>query len=267
MKKEEIKSFSHFTSYVEENCRQELVLFRGQRRDKPLLPKIARINLKASLEATELRMLSEFKRQAIPFLDIFFDNDWDWLALAQHHGMATRLLDWTANPLAALWFAVEKPPYKDKPGVVWIFPPPERDIINAERLPGRRQGPFEGKRTSVFQPNHITRRIVAQSGWFTVHKYLAEQRKFIPLEKNKSYKEHLTKLEIPAGIFSKLRWNLDRFGVNQASMFPDLEGVSNYIQWLNSLLSDESKEQKRPLAEVPVKKRKPIRTKIAKKKV
>ncbi len=239
-----IVRLSEFTSFVEKNCQQEYVLFRGQPRDDPLLPRIARLRLHGNLAKVEQQMLAEFKRQSIPFLDRIHDNDWDWLALAQHHGMATRLLDWTRNPLAALWFVVQLPPSSRADGVVWVFSPDTRDIITADKVKSAPEGPFEGTRTQVFQPNCVTSRIVAQGGWFTVHKYLPEKHQFIPLEHNRIHKKHLTKLAIPADAFSELRYQLDRFGVNSASMFPDLDGICRHVEWLNSLLPDESDEEK-----------------------
>lgn len=98
------------------------LLFRGQREDWPLQPKLARLrpNYEDSLLSVETQMLELLRRRAIPFLESRPESDWDWLAVGQHHGMATRLLDWTTNPLAALWFAVDKPAESKRPAVVWM---------------------------------------------------------------------------------------------------------------------------------------------------
>jgi hypothetical protein len=182
-------------------------------------------------------MLEEFKRRYIPFIQNKYipETEWDWLALAQHHGLATRLLDWTLNPLAGLWFAVHKSPYVNKNGVVWIFQPNKEDIV----MPTENKDPFRGIRTKAFQPKHISERIIAQSGWFTVHKCIANKG-FIALERNRIYKPVLTKLIINYKTFKDLRFQLDRFGVNAASLFPDLDNLCKHIQWLHSFLDDEN---------------------------
>jgi hypothetical protein len=236
-----IKALADFTSFIEHTCKREYVLFRGQPHDHPLLPRIARLNLSDDLADAEGNMLAEFQRQSMPFLGRIPDNDWDWLALAQHHGMATRLLDWTRNPLAALWFAVRQPPASEAHGVVWVFTPAEKDIITADKVRISHKGPFKGPRTEVFQPNCVTSRIVAQGGWFTVHKYVAQEHRFMPLEKDGIQRKRLVKLDIPSEAFSELRYQLDRFGVNCASMFPDLDGICQHVEWLNCFLSDEAR--------------------------
>src|SRR5690554_6715380 len=76
------------------------LIFRGQRVDRPLLPKLARIELKGSMANIEKLMLDEFKRGSLPLTEFKPENNWDWLALAQHHGLPTRLLDWSYNALA-----------------------------------------------------------------------------------------------------------------------------------------------------------------------
>lgn len=235
-----IGSVSDFVSFIENHCHRELVLFRGQPIDEPLVPRIARIELKHDPLKAEWKMFSEFKRLARPFLAREYHNDWDWLALAQHHEMATRLLDWTTNPLAALWFAIREPPSNDRSGVVWVFCPPEKDVITPEEVGSGAGSPFAARRTKVFRPNQITQRIVAQGGWFTVHKYLDKHKAFVPLDRNKLYKDLLTKLTIPARAFADMRYHLDRLGINQSSMFPGLDGICGYVQWLHSLMHDEA---------------------------
>src|SRR5450759_3251563 len=88
-------------------------VFRGQPTDEPLLPKFAREAKKhrvADPPVVEERLLDDFSRLALPYLTSRPRNRIEWLAVAQHHGLATRLLDWTGNPLFALWFAINKDP-------------------------------------------------------------------------------------------------------------------------------------------------------------
>lgn len=238
-----IKTLSEYVNYIETQCLGEYILFRGQREDWDLLPKISRITPKKGISVieSETRMMDDFKRLAKPYLIRMPLNEWEWLGLAQHHGMATRLLDWSTNPLAALWFTVKDPPTEGS-GVVWIFDAPEEDILMAKNL--SKINPFEGLRTKVFQPELSSVRIQSQNGWFTVHKYMADKRKFIPFQNNAKYKKYLQKIIVPAEHFYKLRFQLDRMGVNRLSLFPDLDGAANYSEWLNSFLEDEEQSVK-----------------------
>lgn len=120
-----VGSLPEFLQHIEEQCSGERnVLFRGHTNCSWLLePKIARLKLRNRfrLPGAESELLRDFKRQALPYLARDLQNDWDWLAPAQHHGLPTRLLDWTTNALVALWFAVEQPPEEDANGAVWMF--------------------------------------------------------------------------------------------------------------------------------------------------
>jgi len=63
------------------------LLFRGQNVDKPLLPKLARIKLRGTIANMEKLMLAEFRRGILPLSEFKPENNWDLLALAQHHGL------------------------------------------------------------------------------------------------------------------------------------------------------------------------------------
>lgn len=233
----EASSLRDIIEYLEKECEGDLILFRGQRRDKPLLPKIARLkHVNEDLRESEQDIFQDFKREAVTYVDPVPTNDWDWLAIAQHHGLPTRLLDWTKNPLAALWFAVRKPPQSDvKYAVLWAFQPELKDII---RDPEKTASPFSAGRTKVFEPRHVTPRIRAQEGVFTVHK-LVNKPRFVPLDKNTAYEKTISKILIDVNELHTIRFDLDRCGIHAASLFPDMEGLAKRIRWRYVFSEDE----------------------------
>jgi hypothetical protein len=227
----EIKAVSDLARVIRRSKNTQRLLFRGQNTDEPLLPKLVRIADETGITQeqflkAERRMLDRFQKESLPFFrGRVPQNDWEWLSVAQHQGMPTRLLDWTANALAGLWFAVAaNPPGGGKRGVLWALDVSEEN----ERSP-KGKDIFNLARTFVFQPFHIDQRIVAQAAWFSVHRY-SSKGKFVPLELIAQFKPALTKYIIPADRFQALRQELRLMGITQASLFPDLSGLCADIQ-------------------------------------
>lgn len=213
---------------------REIVLFRGQDVDKPLIPKYARtveyllserlIKADEILSVEKERFL-EFKRYAGWMIEKAPHNEWDWLALAQHHGLETRLLDWTENPLVALYFAFERGG-QDRPNesVMWILRIPKSEIVE----PTIETTPFSVERTKVFRPTIVSNRMTAQAGWFTSHKFVSTRQKFVPLEKNKTYKEKVAKVDMRLDAMETVAF-LARVGVSRLTLFPDLDGLCTHL--------------------------------------
>ena len=227
---EPIRSVQDLRKIIKPYRKDQPLLFRGQNIDKPLLPLFARkataLALRYPLQ-TEKKLISEFKRQSLPHLTIPAPaTDWDWLTVARHHGLPTRLLDWTANAEVALWFAVMQPvPPESGSGALWILRPDSEDF----RSPGPTVSLFDLERTFIFQPAYVTRRIAAQDGWFSVHKYVEKRDKFIALEKNVNFAEKLTRHVVSLDAFDQIRSQLQRKRLTRFSLYQDLDSLSIHL--------------------------------------
>ena len=116
-KQKRIKTFDLFSILEEFGSKNEDWMFRGQADASwMLVPKAGREDFK---KIDDMELLRDWKKSAVSFVERAPEDDWDWLTLAQHHGLATRLLDWTINPLAAAYFAVRD--LQDKDGVLVLF--------------------------------------------------------------------------------------------------------------------------------------------------
>lgn len=201
------------------------VLFRGQSEKGGLLPGIARKDPAMDTTAAERYMLKELRKQGLTMIPAYVDieNDWDMLVLAQHFGMKTRLLDWTTNALAAVWFACKS--RGDDDCYVYTL---EADTLMLKSLKG---SPFSQRKTKVINPNLSNDRIIAQSGWFTAHRYAETAGKFVALEKNPDVKNHLTEYVIAGKDKVDFLMMLERCGVSSKSVYPDIEGLCKFLNW------------------------------------
>ncbi|MEL6183449.1 MAG: FRG domain-containing protein [Myxococcota bacterium] len=220
---------------MERECVGDFVLFRGQRRDWPLLPKVARSKLRSSISSEETAMLKKFKAKAPPLLQYFPGGDWEWVAIAQHHGMPTRFLDWTRNPLAALWFAIREAPARDEDGalesgVVWVLDYAEADVVQNLEVEG---SPLTNRKTRIYEPRYVDTRIKAQAGVFTAHVLNKRDGKesFVPFERHLKFDGRLRKLIVEPTSFRAMRNALHRCGVCAETLYGDLTGLAETIGW------------------------------------
>ncbi len=205
-----------------------LILCRGQEVSNwDLLPKLGRNEfLSSDILNKEKLIFEEFRRLSHPHLNFNSKyNEWDLLALAQHYRLPTRLLDWTENPLAALWFSIYKEKDDNSDRVVWILLVMKDEIVNPNE-----GSPFDQSKTIIFKPNHITKRITAQNGWFTVHKFI-DDKKFLPLNLDETFDRRIFKLIISEDLRYDLMRQLNKLNINHFSLFPDLEGLGYYLGW------------------------------------
>ena len=200
----------HVANLLAKIKRGDNIIYRGHAKSEwELKPSIGRHYSREwkNVLYQEKKSLEEFKKRSIPHLKYKPTADIEWLCLMQHHGCSTRLLDFTTNPLIALFFASELTPRKDGEVIVAKYGRTYENVSD-ENL-------FERSHNFAYHPPHITERIIGQSGCFvysaTPNKALAgKQIETIKILWQEKY---------------SIRMELKHLGIHFAALFPGMDGV------------------------------------------
>jgi hypothetical protein len=193
----------------------ETRFYRGQQdATLALRPSIGRDDPADSrLLAQEQLLLKAFKDRAVAYLQTPPATTVEWLLVARHHGVPTRLLDWTLSPLVAAFFACEQSSTEDS--AVWFFAQREFWFSDASPLdPWKLEHKYVAVRPRALNPRFITQRSVV-----TVHRDPTEP--FVL--------DEMCKVTIPWTNRPSILREIVEAGVDRSVLFPGLDGIGSYV--------------------------------------
>ncbi len=206
------------------------------------------MRLRGRYQELERHLLRNFRKYAHRRM-VERETLWHWISLAQHHGLPTRLLDWTYSPLIALHFATANLAKFDIDGIIWsvdyrkahqLLPQPLKKALDREganifpinMLTGmvpeldKMESMSDSEYVLFFEPASVDDRIINQHAFFSV-----TSRPDIALDDYLSHHPNITRrIIIPAEIKWEIRDKLDQANITERVLFPGLEGLSTWLK-------------------------------------
>lgn len=296
-----IKGVQHFIGIIDELSKSyptnvysdvpvlQKFVFRGiGEKSYPLLPNILRShktnfggkeisNQRYTAWATESSILKNFIAEASGIVNSIPSTDlYRWAEYAQHFGAPTRFLDWTGNPLVALFFACcaqseENPAvwilhmsnyirFSDKKNIEKLDKDTIKTMKRSEIFNQMLAGKPIFEYPTLYKPHYVDTRMSAQSSYFMVWGSKCEALEEMFLEENYMQLSNIDsngartfgrmqeqgiilKLEICNDRKQEILRTLDIMGINEKTLFPGLDGIGKYIERKYRFDYDEAVER------------------------